>query len=199
VSTGTRSERRRAVHTARHERGAALFVVLVILLVLAWLGLSGFRITGQHLQIVGNSQAREHATAAAQRAIEQTISSDLFARDPGVVAVAPIGTDIDGDGTVDYTARLEPRPRCTRVRPIKTAELDVMMRTDRVCMNSADAGGAQFIERPGAVVASGDSMCAASEWNVSARVDDPRSGASAALDQGIAIRVSKFDADNYCK
>lgn len=183
----------------QQQRGAALFVVLVILLALAWLGLSGFRITGQHLQIVGNSQVREHATAAAQRAIEQTISSDLFARDPVAVAAAPIDTDVDGDGTPDYTARLEPRPRCTRVRPIKTAELDVAMRSDRVCMNSADAGGPQFIERPAAVVATGDSMCAASEWNVSARVEDARSGASAALDQGIAIRVSKFDAANYCK
>ena len=183
----------------RQQQGAALFVVLVLLLGLAWMGLSGFRITGQHLQIVGNSQAREHATAAAQRAIEQTISSDLFARDPAAVAAAPIDTDIDGDGRTDYTARLEPRPRCTRVRPIKTAELDVALRADRVCMNSADAGGPQLIERPAAVVASGDSMCAASEWNVSARVDDPRSGASAALDQGIAIRVSKFEAANYCK
>lgn len=183
----------------QREQGAALFVVLVMLLVLAWLGLSGFRMSGQHLQIVGNSQEREHAVAAAQRAIEQTISSDLFARDPGAVAAAPIDTDIDGDGTIDYTARLEPRPRCTRVRPIKTAELDVALKSDRVCMNSADAGGAQFIDRPDAVVATGDSMCAASEWNVAARVEDARSGANAALDQGIAIRVSKFDAANYCK
>lgn len=183
----------------QRQGGAALFVVLVMLLVLAWLGLSGFRITGQHLQIVGNSQAREHVTAAAQRAIEQTISSDMFARDPGAVAAAPIHTDIDGDGTNDYTARLEPRPRCTRVRPIKTAELDVALKADRVCMNSADAGGPQLIDRPAAVVASGDSMCAASEWNVAARVEDARSGATAAVDQGIAIRVSKFDAANYCK
>jgi hypothetical protein len=183
----------------KRQGGAALFVVLVILLVLAWVGLSGFRMSGQHLQIVGNSQAREHATAAAQRAIEQTISSDMFARDPGAVAATPIDTDIDGDGAADLTARLDPRPRCTRVRPIKTAELDVALKTDRVCINSADAGGMQFIERPNAVIAAGDSMCAASEWNIAARAEDPRSGATAAVDQGIAIRVSKIDAANFCK
>ncbi len=183
----------------RKQQGAALFVVLVILLVLAWIGMSGFRMSGQHLMIVGNSQAREHAVAAAQRAIEQTISSDMFARDPGAVAAAPIETDIDGDGTADLSARLEPRPRCVRVRPIKTAELNPGLKSDRLCMTSADAGGAQFIERPSVAVAAGDSLCAASEWNVAARVDDPRSGASAAIDQGIAIRVTKFDAANFCK
>jgi hypothetical protein len=181
------------------ERGAALFVVLVILLVLAWIGISGFRTSGQHLMIVGNSQAREHATAAAQRAIEQTISSDMFARDPGAVAAIPIDTDVDGDGVADLTARLEPRPRCVRVRPIKTAELDTAQKSDRACMTSSDAGGPQYIERPAAVVAAGDSMCAASEWNIAARVNDPRSGASASLDQGIAIRVVKTDAENFCK
>jgi hypothetical protein len=183
----------------KRQEGAALFVVLVILLVLAWVGLSGFRMSGQHLQIVGNSQAREQTVAAAQRAIEQTISSDLFARDPGAVAAAPIATDIDGDGNDDLVARLDPRPRCTRVRPIKTAELDVALKSDRVCMNSSDTGGMQYVDRPGAVIASGDSMCAASEWNVAARAEDPRSGAVAAVDQGIAIRVSKIDAANFCK
>ena len=79
---------RRAIHMNRKQKGAALFVVLVMLLVLAWIGMSGFRMSGQHLMIVGNSQAREHAVAAAQRAIEQTISSDMFARDPGAVAAA---------------------------------------------------------------------------------------------------------------
>ena len=67
---------------ARRERGAALIVVMVALLLLAFMALSAHRMTSQHLQIVGNAQSQTLAIAAAQRAIEETISSDQFARDP---------------------------------------------------------------------------------------------------------------------
>ena len=183
----------------QRERGMALMFVLVMLMLLAWFGLSGMRISGQHMQIVGNTQARAHAVAAAQRAIEQTISSYQFVLDPKAVAAAPVETDIDGDGHADFTAVLTPAPKCTRVRPIKTSELDIALRTDRACLMSSDSGGTQLVERPGAVVAAGDSLCASSEWDVAARADDPRSGSSAWLQQGIGIRVSKYDASNYCK
>lgn len=181
------------------ERGAALVVVLVALLLLAFMGLTAYRMTDQHLQVVGNAQTHTLATAAAQRAIEQTISSDQFARDPGAVAATPIPTDVDGDGETDFTAVLDPRPRCSRVRPIKTAELDIRLRSDRVCLQSADTGGMLHVERPVALVAAGDSLCAASEWDISARVEDKETGANAAVQQGIGIRVAKSDADSFCK
>lgn len=181
------------------QRGMALLFVLVMLMLLAWFGLSAMRISSQHLMIVGNTQARSQATAAAQRAIEQTISSYQFVIDPKATAAAPVETDVDGDGHADFRAVLTPVPRCTRVRPIKTSELDITIRTDRACLMSSDAGGTQLVERPGAVVAAGDSLCASSEWDIAARADDPRSGTSAWVQQGIGIRVSKFDAANYCK
>ncbi|HVE50169.1 MAG TPA: hypothetical protein VNG69_11190 [Casimicrobiaceae bacterium] len=184
---------------ATNERGSALLFVLVMLLLLAWFGLSGMRLSSQHLQIVGNTQVKQHATAAAQRAIEQTISSNQFALDPAAVAAAPIDADIDGDGRSDYQAVLDPRPRCTRVRPIKTSELDVALVPDRVCFMSSDSGGTHVIDRPLVPVATGDSLCAASEWDIAARVDDPRSGARVRVHQGVGIRVAKFDAANYCK
>ena len=185
---------------ARHrQRGAALLVVMVALLLLAFMGLTAHRMTGQHLQVVGNAQSRTLAVAAAQRAIETTISSDQFARDPGAVAAIPIKTDVDGDGHDDLTAQLDPKPKCTRVRPIKTAELNVADRADRVCLQSADAGGMLFIERPAAVVDAGDSLCAASEWDISASVTDAATGAIAAVQQGIGIRIAKSDGDSFCK
>jgi hypothetical protein len=183
----------------RRERGMALLFVLIMLMMLAWFGLSGLRLTGQHLQIVGNSQARTQATAAAQRAIEQTISSNQFALDPRAVAAVPIETDVDGDGHNDFRAVLDPVPRCARVRPIKTSELDVALARDRVCLLSSDYGGTQVVERPGTPVATGDSMCAASEWDIVARVNDVRSGAAVAVQQGVGIRVGKYEASNYCK
>lgn len=180
------------------QRGAAMFVVLVLLLVLLWFGASAFRISGQGLQIVGNRQAEQQATAAAQRAIDQTISSNAFTRDPAAVAATPIPTDIDADGLPDFTAQLSPVPKCFRVRPIKTMELDVQKPPDRVCLQSSGGTGNLF-DVPGGVVGAGDSLCAYSEWNIGAKVTDPQTRTSVALNQGVGIRVEKANANNFCK
>jgi hypothetical protein len=182
----------------RRQEGAALFAVLVLLFVMGWFALSAFRISTQQLQIVGNNQAEQQATAAAQRAIDVTISSNAFSKDPAGVARIPVATDVDGDGEDDFTAKLEPAPKCIRVRPIKTMELDIAKAADRVCLQSSGASG-NVIVMPGAVVAAGDSLCANSEWNVAASVSDPVSNTSVTVQQGVAIRVVASDAKNYCK
>jgi type II secretory pathway pseudopilin PulG len=179
--------------------GAALFVVMIMLMVMAWFGVSTLRLSGQNQQIVANTQARQHVTAAAQRAIEQTISSNLFTVDPAAVAAAPIESDVDGDNHPDFTAMLDPIPACFRVRTVKTAELDMSDPKDRKCLQSSSAGGTIIVERPGAPVPAGDSMCANTDWNIAARVDDARSGSAVVVNQGIAIRVAQVDALNYCK
>lgn len=194
------SARRRAVTRPRpRQRGAALFIVLIMLIVMAWFGVSTLRLSGQNQQIVANSQVRQHATAAAQRAIEQTISSNLFTVDPPAVAASSIESDVDGDGYADFRAVLDPIPACFRVRTVKTAELDMSDEKDRQCLQSSSAGGTIIVERPGAPVPAGDSMCAKTDWHIAARVDDPRSGTVVVVHQGIAIRVTQVDALNFCK
>ena len=178
--------------------GAALFVALVLLIAMAWFSLSAFRISRQQLQIVGNTQADQQALASAQRAIDLTISSNGFAKTPAAVARIPVATDVDGDGRADFTARLDPPPKCVRVRPIKTMELDIAKAADRVCLQSAGAGG-NLVVAPSEVVAAGDSLCANSEWNIAAAVDDPVSGSSVTVNQGVAVRIVASDAKNYCK
>lgn len=180
------------------QTGAALFVVLVLLFVMAWFSLSGFRISSQQLQIVGNSQAEQQAMAAAQRAIDVTISSNAFTKNPTAVASIPVASDVDGDGYDDFTAKLEPKPKCIRTRPIKNMELDVMKAADRVCLVSSGGGG-NLVLRPGAVVGAGDSLCAASEWNIAAAVDDAASNTAVTIHQGVAVRIVATDARNFCK
>ena len=180
------------------QRGTALFVVMVLLLAMVWFAVSSFRISSQQLQIVGNAQADQHATAAAQRAIDLTISSNAFTVDPATVAATPIKTDVDGDGKDDLTAVLTPKPKCVRVRPIKTMELDVAKAADRVCLQSSGSGGS-LVESPGAPVASGNSLCSNSEWDVAAAVDDAVSKTAVTVHQGVAIRVAFTDAATFCK
>ena len=180
------------------EGGAALFAVLVLMFVMGWFALSAFRISSQQLQIVGNGQAEQQALSAAQRAIDATISSNAFSKDPAGVAAIPVPTDVDADGDDDFTARLQPAPKCIRVRPIKTMELDIAKAGDRACLQSVGASG-NLVVRPGAVVASGDSLCANSEWNIAAAVADATTNTAVTVQQGVAIRVVATDAKNFCK
>jgi hypothetical protein len=195
--TGASAVRARRPAPAR-QRGAALFVVLVLLFAMAWFALSAFRISSQQLQIVGNTQADMQAAAAAQRAIDVTISSRDFATNPAAVARVPVATDVDGDGTADLVAKLEPAPKCIRTRPIKTMELDVMKATDRVCLQSSGSGGS-LITAPGAVVGAGDSLCANTEWNIAAAVADATSGSTVTVNQGVTVRVVASEAKNHCR
>jgi hypothetical protein len=185
-------------YAPRSQRGSSLFVVMIILLAIAFFALSSFRITGQHLMLVGNHQGKMHVAAAAQRGIEQTISSNAFSLDPPAVAATPIVTDIDNDGTDDFTATLDPVPKCHRVRPIKTSELDLTKVADRVCLMSSGSGS-PFVEIVGGGVASGDSLCAVTEWDVTAKVTDNVTNAKTQISQGVSIRAPRSDADNFCK
>ena len=181
------------------QRGATLIIVMVLLIAMTWFAVSGYRLTAQHLQLVNNTQERQHAVAAAQRAIEETISSSLFTKDPAAVAATPLTTDIDGDGHADYTAMLVPAPMCYRLRIVKTSELDLTSAKDRVCLQSSGGGGGVAISQPGAAITAGNSLCSASEWDVAARVDDARSGASVVVHQGISLRLEVATANNNCK
>jgi hypothetical protein len=96
------------------------------------------------------------------------------------------------------TATLTPVPKCFRVRPIKTMELDVTRSADRVCLQSSGGTGNLF-EVPNVAVAAGDSLCAYSEWNIGARVEDATTSTSVAVNQGVGIRVEKANANNFCR
>ena len=192
----------------RRQEGAALFVVLVLMLVMVWFAMSAMRMGRQNLQIVGNRQAETQAIAAAQNAIETTISSDAFTKDPAAVAAVPVAVDIDGDGNDDFTAHLSPIPKCVRIRPMKASEIsssdiEKMIATKRTgCLGTTQPPGSAnggFVEETGTRVLAGDTPCFATEWNVSAAVSDPVTHTDVTVAQGVAIRLLKEDAENSCK
>jgi hypothetical protein len=45
----------------------------------------------------------------------------------------------------------------------------------------------------------GNSLCAKTEWDIAAKVDDARSGTSLTVHQGVAIRTEAANASNFCK
>jgi hypothetical protein len=186
---------RRARHT--RQRGATLVIALIMLVALAMLSAWAFNGSQMNMRVVGNSQARQEAVTAAQAAIELTISTPAFSVDPVAVAASAIPIDVDGDANPDYQVRLTPVPSCYRVRVLKVNELDPTVAGDRACLGSS-ASPNPGIETAGSTPATGDSLCADSEWNLRGVVTDPRTNASAAVNQGVAIRSLSTDAANSC-
>lgn len=179
------------------ENGATLIVTLIFLMLMAMFAITAYKASTGNLRVVGNMQIRQEAIAVAQKALEETISTTLFTKDPATVAATPITVDIDGNGTADYTARLNPQPVCFRTKNIKSSQLDATKASDLACIKSAkvDQGG---FDLPDATASAGDSLCANSEWNIGAAVTDAATGTSVTVNQGVAVRVLATDAANFC-
>lgn len=189
---------RRACATGSpRERGSSLVVALILLALMSMLALSAHDAGTINARVTGNMQTRNEALAAAQQAVDQTLSSALFTTDPAVVAAASVPVDIDGNGRLDYTSTLTPRPRCYRSRVIPIGELDPARPEDLGCFASATSRNAG-IETPSGFASAGGSMCANTEWNVRASVNDARTAVSVAINQGVGVRVSVVDATNSC-
>lgn len=185
----------RAYAPAYQQRGATLIVALVMLVALAFLAIWAANSSTANLRIVGNAQVREEALAAAETAVEQTISTPLFIQEPAAVAASPIPVDVDGDGTADYEAVLT-LPPCYKSAVKKNAELDPDVDGDKVCLGSpAPTAGIEIV---GGGLPSGDSLCADIELNVRSEVTDPRTNAKVAVNQGIGVRSLSTDAETLC-
>ena len=154
----------------RRQSGVTMLMALVVLVLLAMFAAWSFKISTGNLKIVGNAQARQEGLAAANAAIEATISSPLFTTEPALVAARPITVDLDGDGMSDASGQLSPPPACYRVKAISQLALDENVEADRNCMK----GGSGNAGLDSGAPTSGESLCSNSEWALRAVVTDNR-------------------------
>ena len=102
----------------RSQRGATLFIALVMLVMLTMFAVSSLNSSTTNLKVVGNMQSRGEALNAAQETIETVISTPQFISNPANAVLNPCGTanrlctDLTGDGTPEYTTQLVPMPTC---------------------------------------------------------------------------------------
>jgi hypothetical protein len=186
----------RAYPVNRAQLGSALVISIFFLLLLATLALTGLRASTTNVQIVGNMQARQEVTAAAQMLLEQTLSSDEFASNPqGVYAAARVDGDYNGDGVSDSVAVLAQAPVCLRARSVALADLDPSNPQDAPCFASA------ALTNPGLLPGSGGpagSLCADTEWHLRVRSTDAQTGASITLNQGVTLRTAVVGLNTIC-
>jgi len=173
--------------SASRQRGAALFVGLIMLVMLTLMVLASVKMSTGNLKVVGNIQHRDEAIAAANVAIEQVLSADFTVLP--LAAVVPV--DIDRDNTADFSVQVA-QPRCLRTRTIMTSELDLTRPADQNCYTGSH-GAAGGLGGP-----AGQSFCAETLWEVRATATHAQTGANVVIRQGIARRVSVIAAGNTC-
>jgi len=174
--------------TRSSQRGVTLFVALVLLVMVTLLAVSSFRVSNTNLKVIASMQGKGESIAAAQAAIERTLSSAAFAIDPQLVAANPIPVDLSGAGKNEYTVTLTPIPTCLKARPTNPAELDIAKPEDRPCFGTALVGQAQLA-----------TSCAETIWEVTAVTKDTVTGAETLVRQGVSMRTSTTEAQSSCK
>lgn len=160
---------------ARQQRGAALIVALIMLTLITVLATSAFQLSNTSLQSVGNMQTRDEAIAAANKAMEQVLSSP-FTDAPAADA---IDVDIDNDDTIDYRVSFA-APTCVSAQQIAAAS---------VPPSSLSLGS---------VFTTAASHYYQTLWDLDATVVHEASGTEVRVRQGVRVLLSQLEYDAVC-
>jgi len=187
------------------ERGSALVVSLIFLLIFLIMALAVYRGSLTSAQVIGNMQWRNEAIASANVAIDSLLSSARIATEADDVTLevntTPFKYDANADGKTDVTVNFppvtldgltRPGPRCLRAAPVPVAKLDPEKQEDAGCFVSSSAGGLAVEGAGGTSAISGSSavsLCSNSEWTMTVRATDPTTNTSVDVVQGFAVRV----------
>jgi hypothetical protein len=152
----------KSVAPLRAQRGSALIVGLIMLVLITVMVTSAFTMSTTNLQSVGNMQFRDEAIAAANKATEQVLSSPFFT----APAAQTINVDLNNDGTTDYEVEFD-APTCVGDTPI-------------VIAGSAPSS----VTLPPSFGLPANTFHQ-TVWDLNARVIDPVSGASVRVRQGV--------------
>lgn len=176
------------------QRGSALVVTLIFLVLMSLFAISAFNSTGSNLRVVGNTQARQEATSAADSALEAAITSVSQSMEnkrqlglppdfePTDISASPVTVDINGDGTSDYTVTLS-TPQCFRMSD-HTPTIEITKEglppdhPEAFCLG----GGA----------------CRDTSWDFSATVTDARTNTTVTARQGMTITLQLAEAASRC-
>jgi Tfp pilus assembly protein PilX len=171
------------------QRGMTLLVGLVMLVLLLMMAVSAFNISRTNTAITGNMQNKMEATHAAMQATEEVISTTRFIDTPNnALPGNQLEVDVNADGKTDITVTLAPPPCIKKIVVIKNASLNLSNPDDIPCA----LGVSQSLGVSGA--ATGDSLCAASVWEITANATDAVTQAQSTVVTGVAVRVSADEA-----
>ena len=170
--TRTDSPRRRQrTGGASRQRGAALIVGLIMVVLITLIVVNAFTMSSGNLKSVGNMQMRQEAVAAANVATELVISSAFTA----APVAQTINVDINKDGTTDYVVAVA-APTCIKAK-------------------LAFAASPSDVEL-GAAMSTGSSWN--TDWDIDSQVTDAASGASVRVRQGVRVLLTDTQKTAVC-
>jgi Tfp pilus assembly protein PilX len=166
----------------RRQKGATLLVGLIMLVLLTLMAITSFNLGKSNMQIVGNMQFRNETVRAAEEAVEAAISL------PNSVIVPTVyNIDINANGTPDVAITITPTLQQAYVK--KNNAL-VLSDPDQL---GCTLGQAQAFGVVGA--ATGNSLCAATLYDLKVVAREAATNTSVELHQGVAVQVP---ADTVC-
>ena len=154
----------------RSERGAALVVSLIMLVLITLLVITALNIGSANFRAVSNTQFRDQAIAAANAAIQTRVSSSF----DDVPDTTDITVDLDNDGTTDYVVAVT--PTCISATVAETADPSSLSLPPAMSLASTWN----------------------TVWDVAARVTDDATGASVNIRTGVRVLLSQTDRDKAC-
>ena len=160
-------------NSQQSQRGAALIVGLIMLVLVTVMLISALVMSTSGFRSVSNMQFREEAIAAANRAIDQVISSPFML----TPEAETISVDIDNDGDEDYSVDID----------------------EPVCISATEAFGADpssLQVSPALTVSSTWNTV----WDIRATVnaDENAGGAAIVVRAGVRALLSEADKDAVC-
>lgn len=183
------------------QRGAVLFIALIMLILVTLLALAAMRLATTNLQLVNNQQFRAEADAAANYALGQAMNSSTFlANTTDTTTQVSLAQD---DPSTDAKALqvTVKAPKCKRYGYIPKSKLVVgntVKAEDAVCFTGQSSSGVVIVT-PGMGNLNDNSLCADALFDVQAIVTDNATGATTTHAIGISARMDYTDAENKCK
>lgn len=159
------------IRSFHRQRGATLVVGLIMLALITLMVTTAFTLSSSNLKAVGNMQFRNEATAAANKAIEQVISSNFTT----ATAAEAINVDLNNDGATDYVVTVA-LPACIRAA-----------KAGKAILSSLSLGAAMSAASNWNTV-----------WNIEATVTDAKTGASVRTHAGVRALRSQAQKDAEC-
>ncbi len=164
--------------TLKHkQRGAVLFLALMLMVVLTLLVLSAVRSGNTNLHIAGNMQQQAEGTAAAQQAIEQVVSADFTT----ITAASTVSVT---NGSTAHNVAVA-QPVCIGLFPLLNNDPSLPPGSTCITGNNNGNNGNLIVSASG-VPPKAATSCYTQQWDVQATVLDNNSGATTTLHQGMS-------------
>lgn len=161
------------------QQGMTLLIVLIMLVIITLVSITSFKLGSSNLQVVGNMQVHNRTTAAAQGAVENTVSNAIFT----TVVNVPVTSFASVGGSTTNDIQIVTTPTCVEIQPITNSSLNLNNPNDVGCIIGANQ------QNGIAGASSPNSMCSNSVWDIQAVATDLSTNAASTINQGEAVRV----------